>query len=533
MKTFGPKLFKLMVVLGVLLFWRFGWQTIGSYASEGPVADTVYQASEQDNQSSALTVSGNIWAKDTKRGGQVFLRWERSEFANLLGYKIYRKPAEGEFELISEQVVTEEHYLDTGLVNNEKYSYQILAVDDAGNSNSVGVIEAVPTLDITPPPVPKDLSAEDEGTGKKILLKWSAVEAGDLVGYNLYRQEREDWVQVNQEPVMSTTFIDTRITNGTIYHYQVKSIDDVNNESASSPAVRAWGTNKQARIIWQFGATGSVGADAEHLYAPYGVNAGADSSFFVADSQNGRVIEVNAAGEVLWQFSGLVEPTRAKDLGDGRVLIVDSGGSQIIIVDQDQQVPVWSYGKGGKRHGKQSGELNNPHDAVLLNNGHVLIADTGNGRLLEVNAQGNVVWDSSGKGSGFSLNLPVSISIVGTGNFLVTDAGLNKVLELTKQGQLVWSYGSGIPGKGERQLDYPVESLRAANGNTFIVDSMNYRILEIAQDGTLIWQWGGRATQGAEDPAAGLYEPGGIAHLADNHLLVADQHNHRIVRIDH
>lgn len=552
MKIYSHRLIRIGAVIGVLLFWRFGWQTLDSFANEGSVADTVYQTDQEgaqpnpttpdatgetpgdklDSQQPIVTVNGNIWVKDTKRGGQLLLRWDRPDMEDIQGYRIFRKTAEGEFELITLEHITAENYLDTGLKDNEKYVYEIMAVNGAGNYLSMGVIEGVPTLDSTPPPVPSQLTAEDAGTGKKIILNWTPVQAGDLVGYNLYRQDEEKWIKVNVEPITDTSYIDTKITNGTVYRYQVKSIDDVDNESAPSPSVRAWGTNKNARIIWQFGETGTSGVDSRHLYAPYGVSVGVDDTFLVADSQNGRVIEVNEAGEVLWQFSGLDEPTRAKDLKDGRILVVDAGGSQVLLVDKDQQVPVWSYGKGGKRHGKKSGELNNPQDAVLLDNGQVLIADTGNGRLLQVNTNGKVVWDSSSQG-GFNLDLPVSISIVGNGNYLVTDAGLNRVFELNKQGKVVWSYGSIVPGKGAGQLDYPVESLRAANGNTFIVDSMNYRILEVAQDGTLIWQWGMRTMQTEKNPTVGLYEPGGIAHLADNHLLVADQHNHRMVRIDH
>jgi len=522
-----PKIYRTAWLLGVLLFTVAGLWWTGQ--SDYNVIAEIYG----NGGNVSLSPPESLAAMDTRRGGTVVLEWSGPGDVGLAGYNIYRTGSDGERTRVNEEPVINNEYRDTGMVDGEEYIYQVTAVDFSGNeSEPSGGAVVIPTHDTTPPPVPGELKAQDPGTGRKIVINWLPVEAGDLAGYNLYRRDREEWQKLNTQPLTETVYTDTDIVNGTVYRYQVTSIDDVDNESEPNGPVVGWGTNRNAKIIWQFGRTGREGESLSRLYGPYGASVSETGTYLIADTQNGRVLELNEAGDVIWEYeSGLIEPVRVKPAGHGRVLIVDAEGSRVLLVDKETSREVWAYGKGNRKHGRNDGRLNNPHDAAVLPDGSIIIADTGNGRLLEVKDHGKAVWSSDDRSFKYDFNLPVSVQPVADGRLLVTDAGAARVVEVDRKGRVSWSFGTGEAGKGDEQLDFPSYSLRLDNGNTMIIDSFNYRILEVSQEGFPVWKFGSRGT-GSNDSKQ-LYEPGGLAWLPDNHILVADQHNHRVVRIDH
>lgn len=93
--------------------------------------------------------------------------------------------------------------------------------------------------DTTPPPVPSELTANSGN--EQIALQWSAVDAEDLDGYNIYRSTSSlpsDSVSslspVNENPVADPSFIDETVENGTVYAYRVTGVDEAGNESNPS-----------------------------------------------------------------------------------------------------------------------------------------------------------------------------------------------------------------------------------------------------------------------------------------------------------
>lgn len=96
--------------------------------------------------------------------------------------------------------------------------------------------------DTTAPSVPSGVSAAS-GSGT-VELEWSASEAGDLDGYNVYRATGDSVAVENATPVNSDSLItapsfsDSGVDNGTTYGYRVTAVDDSGNESAGSSRVR-------------------------------------------------------------------------------------------------------------------------------------------------------------------------------------------------------------------------------------------------------------------------------------------------------
>jgi hypothetical protein len=91
-------------------------------------------------------------------------------------------------------------------------------------------------------------------------------------------------------------------------------------------------------------------------------------------------------------------PTDVERLPNGNTLITDAGywsgqGSEIIEVDLLGNI-VWRYDTG----------LRFAHSAKLMPNGNILITDTSNNRIIEVNRNGQLIF-SSDEWSGGTLTL--------------------------------------------------------------------------------------------------------------------------------
>lgn len=93
------------------------------------------------------------------------------------------------------------------------------------------------------PSAPTEVEASSEDGA--IALRWSAVEAEDLAGYNVYRSDTTiadvgSAESITTEPVVDTSYFDedTRLQNGQTYHYVITAEDNDGNESSPSEEVQ-------------------------------------------------------------------------------------------------------------------------------------------------------------------------------------------------------------------------------------------------------------------------------------------------------
>jgi hypothetical protein len=98
---------------------------------------------------------------------------------------------------------------------------------------------------------------------------------------------------------------------------------------------------------------------------------------------------------------------------------------------------VWSWGRG---------QISGPHDAQVLENGHILLFDNGLSRgwsrAIEIDPlTGQIVWEYHGRppesfftvGRGSAQRLP-------NGNTLLAESDRGRALETTAGGQIVWEF---------------------------------------------------------------------------------------------
>lgn len=91
--------------------------------------------------------------------------------------------------------------------------------------------------DTTPPVAPTGLGAA--GGNTVVTLGWNDNTEIDLSGYNVYRSTGGGFVLQNVGLVPTSDYVDTNVTNGTTYTYQVTAQDAAGNESTASASAVA------------------------------------------------------------------------------------------------------------------------------------------------------------------------------------------------------------------------------------------------------------------------------------------------------
>ena len=181
--------------------------------------------------------------------------------------------------------------------------------------------------------------------------------------------------------------------------------------------------------------------------------------------------------------SGLSRPARTAVNAAGDVLIADSGNNRVVEVQPD-----------GTQTTVASG-LNNPLDVAVDSSGDVFIADTGNNRVVEVQPGGAQTMVGSG------LSIPYGVAVDSLGDVFIADTGNNRVVEVQPDGAQT-TIASGIVDP----TGVAVDSL----GDVFVAEFYNNQVVEVQPDGT-------QTTVGS-----GLNQPAGVAVDGFGDVFIAD-----------
>ena len=235
--------------------------------------------------------------------------------------------------------------------------------------------------------------------------------------------------------------------------------------------------------------------------------------------RGGKIVEMDAAGKTIWEYSdGIDFPHHAELSPDGkRVLIADTGNNRVIEVEIATGRVLWDT-----RHIQLSdgSHLNYPNDANYLPDGDFLITDRNNHRVLVIDRSGQVKWQF-GKTSvpgndGAHLRTPHNADLLPNGDVIIADSNNNRILEVSPAGKVVWEY---CP-QGARALNWPRDADRLANGNTLITDSKNGRVIEVTPEGDVVWEF------------RDLRMPYEADRLSNGNTLISDSGNHRVIEVD-
>jgi sugar lactone lactonase YvrE len=242
----------------------------------------------------------------------------------------------------------------------------------------------------------------------------------------------------------------------------------------------------------------------------------------------------------------------------GDLYISDIGSHSILKLDSQSRLTVIA-GTGESGYSGDGGPavsacLNAPHDLTFDASGRLLIADTYNHRIRRVDRQGvitTVAGNGSAPNTGYgrpapedSLNNPQGIAVDQAGNILIADTYNRVVRQVDAHGAMKIIAGSvgGLNGDGgaanKAQLNLPMAVTQAPDGVVYISDSGNSRVRRIDSDGVIRTVsglgggdgLGGAGFAGDSGPAekAKLFSPADIKVDRAGNVYISDSGNNRI-----
>ena len=130
-----------------------------------------------------------------------------------------------------------------------------------------------------------------------------------------------------------------------------------------------------------------------------------------------------------------------------------------------------SFGEAGS----EPGQLSEPRGLTLDSEGDVWIADTGNNRIQEFDAEGGFVQEFGSLGAGDGkLDHPSALALDGSGDVWVADTGNDRTEEFSPEGEYLAQFGEA--GTGEAQLSEPRGLALGSAGTMWVADTQNDRI---------------------------------------------------------
>ncbi len=286
---------------------------------------------------------------------------------------------------------------------------------------------------------------------------------------------------------------------------------------------------------------GSPGQGNGQFQSPRGIALAPDGSLYVADSRNHRIQHFSADGSFIGSWGSFAdvlssdapvgtfyEPWGVAVSPDGKwVYVTDTWNHRVQKFTADG-TPVKTWGTGIYGSTDPYG-LWGPRGIAVSANGNVLVADTGNKRIIIYDKDGNFLsqFGSAGLELG-QFDEPVGIAIDQNGILYVTDTWNQRVQSFAPGGDgltyvplLEWEisgwYGQSLENKPFIAVDQ--------NGHVFVTDPEVYRVLEFDMAGAFIQTWGEFGI-GAENFGVAS----GIAVDAEGRVWVSDAGNNRLMR---
>ncbi len=182
-----------------------------------------------------------------------------------------------------------------------------------------------------------------------------------------------------------------------------------------------------------------------------------DRTVLVVERWSGRVVHLSDEFRELRVVDGFTTPVDVELHPKGLWIVVEQRPGRVVAVDPETGSRVW----------ERSG-FNGPFDATYLRDGTLLVADSGNDRLVALDENGAIVRTWTG------IDFPNTVDSTNDGGFLVTNWTGGQVRRFDKRGVLSW----------RRRVDGTLQSAEERpDGRITVSDGYRGRIFYLSRDG--------------------------------------------------
>ncbi len=205
-----------------------------------------------------------------------------------------------------------------------------------------------------------------------------------------------------------------------------------------------------------------------------------------------RLAIVGKDGKIEWEMKwGGIHDVHV--LPNGHIL-VQQGSAKVAEIDPATKQVVWSY-DSAKMNGNE-GKPVEVHAFQPLGDGKLMVAESGRGRIIEVDRDGKLLKEVALK-----VNRPHPhtdtrlVRKLSTGNYLVCHEGDGRVCEYDADGKIIWDYEVPLfdrkPAGGHGPESWGNKcfcALRLDNGNTLISTGNGHSVIEVTPEKKIVWQ---------------------------------------------
>ena len=251
---------------------------------------------------------------------------------------------------------------------------------------------------------------------------------------------------------------------------------------------------------------------------------------------NGTLAIVGEDGAIDWEMLwGAIHDVHV--LPNGRFM-VQQGAAKIVEIDPETKAVAWSYDSATQNG--NAGRRVEVHSFQPLGDGRVMIAESGAGRIIEIDRDGKLVHEIALKrdrpDSHHDTRL---VRKLASGNYLVCHEGDGAVREYDgASGDVVWAYDVPLFGRERAEGHGPeafgnqaFAAVRLPSGNTLIATGNGHSVLEVTPEKEIAWKLDQR-----DLPGITLAWVTTIEVLPNGHYVIGNCHagpdNPQIIELD-
>jgi outer membrane protein assembly factor BamB len=208
---------------------------------------------------------------------------------------------------------------------------------------------------------------------------------------------------------------------------------------------------------------------------------------------NDRLAILAGDGRIEWEMPwGAIHDIHVMENGN---IMVQRGPAAVVEIDPRTKQLVWAY-DSATSHGNQNTPLE-VHSFQPLPDGRVLIAESGAGRLIEIDREGRLTNEVKLKIDKPHVHHDTRLARkLANGNYLVCHEADGAVREYAgPSGEVVWEYEVPLFGRERRDGHGPeafgnqvFAALRLENGNTLISTGNGHSVLEVTPRMEIAWR---------------------------------------------